>query len=536
MTATTDIVRRYASARPGYDLVSYREVALPLFQITVEMLVLEKKDIPPIQEFVLRAVDAGLADLPSVSGLLGVDEAVARGATLELLRSDNLVLAGGHAGMHVLQLTNKGAETAKTASHVQAIEVEQAVYVDGLTRKVVSVTEQSLGAFRAGQIPSRGLVEIPAHPRRRPKAEQLNFNEIKAVVARENAGRHARRGSPARREIIGIVGMGKVRSFAREALALAYRSRKDDELVVTLIIDGLPSEAHDDAFTRAQRYSARRLTPEKWTPALEIITGELPDEVIAQAAPDEQVTELESQRDDAQRDLRQLQETVASTPIDQADALRSQLAEAETRERQLLQALQQISVRPVPVYEHREYLDRALEQAERRVLIVSPWIRHEVVDDELVSRFSKLLDRGVELWVGYGISREAKDRKGAKGEADREAEHKLRRLAQRHPNSFHMKLLGNTHAKILLCDSRFSVVTSFNWLSFRGDKHLQFRDERGMYVGIKETVDELFESYRGRFDSTSSHGGRPDAKEQPRQAAVERNGKQQNDGASRFAS
>jgi hypothetical protein len=62
-----------------------------------------------------------------------------------------------------------------------------------------------------------------------------------------------------------------------------------------------------------------------------------------------------------------------------------------------------------------------------------------------------------------------------------------------------MTRFGDTHAKILVCDSRFSIITSFNWLSFRGDEQLDFRDERGYYVGLQPNVDEVFESYRKRF-------------------------------------
>ena len=59
---------------------------------------------------------------------------------------------------------------------------------------------------------------------------------------------------------------------------------------------------------------------------------------------------------------------------------------------------------------------------------------------------------------------------GQKGEADRDAEQALRRIADDYSH-FHMTRLGDTHAKVLICDSRFSVVTSFNWLSFRGDSY-----------------------------------------------------------------
>jgi hypothetical protein len=42
------------------------------------------------------------------------------------------------------------------------------------------------------------------------------------------------------------------------------------------------------------------------------------------------------------------------------------------------------------------------------------------------------------------------------------------------------------------CRGAIVVVTSFNWLSFKGDPQMPFRDERGMLVTIPETVEEIF--------------------------------------------
>ena len=79
------------------------------------------------------------------------------------------------------------------------------------------------------------------------------------------------------------------------------------------------------------------------------------------------------------------------------EVLRERLDEAERRAKQLQVSLDNISVRQVAVYEHRDYLERALTEARRRVMIVSPWIRFEVVNNELLSRLRKLLEREVEL-------------------------------------------------------------------------------------------------------------------------------------------
>src|SRR4051794_22964191 len=103
-----NVARRLANARSGASLVADREVALPLFKVDCELLVLDTKDVPPIQEFVLRAVDAGLTDIDQIAGLLGLEHGVVLGAAAELLRSEALRMASSAEDRrHRLQLTGK---------------------------------------------------------------------------------------------------------------------------------------------------------------------------------------------------------------------------------------------------------------------------------------------------------------------------------------------------------------------------------------------------------------------------------------------
>ena len=64
----------------------------------------------------------------------------------------------------------------------------------------------------------------------------------------------------------------------------------------------------------------------------------------------------------------------------------------------------------------------------------------------------------------------------------------------------HLVRFGDTHAKVLVCDRSFAIVTSFNWLSFRGDPRRSFRDERGMHVGLPEFIDSQCAFYEKRFN------------------------------------
>jgi phosphatidylserine/phosphatidylglycerophosphate/cardiolipin synthase-like enzyme len=134
-----------------------------------------------------------------------------------------------------------------------------------------------------------------------------------------------------------------------------------------------------------------------------------------------------------------------------------------------------------------------LENSLERLLIVSPWIRAGVVDKNFLRRLRGALDRGVEVSIGYGSGNDS----GAL-ERDNYAEQALVQLAGERPNLRVVKL-GDTHAKVLVVDRRYVVVTSFNWLSFRGDPDKPFRDERGMLVTVPEEIDRLFESFEARF-------------------------------------
>jgi hypothetical protein len=69
-----------------------------------------------------------------------------------------------------------------------------------------------------------------------------------------------------------------------------------------------------------------------------------------------------------------------------------------------------------------------------------------------------LLRNGVDVYFGYGFGEtETQD--------DSDAVKALTRLAEEHPN-FVFRRFGDTHAKVLICDDSYAIVTSFNWLSF----------------------------------------------------------------------
>jgi hypothetical protein len=62
-----DVARRF-ERRPGYELIDYAPVALPLFRLTVDAVTMAHREIPPIKEFVMRSIAGGLGRVEEITG------------------------------------------------------------------------------------------------------------------------------------------------------------------------------------------------------------------------------------------------------------------------------------------------------------------------------------------------------------------------------------------------------------------------------------------------------------------------------------
>jgi hypothetical protein len=129
------------------------------------------------------------------------------------------------------------------------------------------------------------------------------------------------------------------------------------------------------------------------------------------------------------------------------------------------------------------FLD-ALEQARKRVLIVSPWMTEQAVDEKLVNLFGKLAEKRVVIVLGWGIAKRVEE------EDKPPASSLLNKLGKvvtpEGLPAVSVVWLGNQHSKDVLIDDRMHLCGSHNWLSYRGD--FQPRGESVYRVTIPEQV------------------------------------------------
>jgi phosphatidylserine/phosphatidylglycerophosphate/cardiolipin synthase-like enzyme len=182
------------------------------------------------------------------------------------------------------------------------------------------------------------------------------------------------------------------------------------------------------------------------------------------------------------------------------EVLQQRLRELETELEGLRVEAKKLPVRNLYVLDHPPLLQEAMLKTQRRMMIISPWIKAMVVNRDFVKRLEELLHKQVAVYIGYGISEEETRNLSS---SDQKARETLRQLARKY-NNFNFVRLGNTHAKVLIKDSDFAAVTSFNWLSFKGDPNRTFRDEQGILLQEPGLVDQKFNELIVRFDQVAN--------------------------------
>ncbi|MBD2509810.1 hypothetical protein H6G91_21340 [Nostoc muscorum FACHB-395] len=153
----------------------------------------------------------------------------------------------------------------------------------------------------------------------------------------------------------------------------------------------------------------------------------------------------------------------------------------------------------------RRILMQALEESERRLILVCPWVTNQGVNESVISSFTRLLESGVEINLGWGYKPDIfeknktyfsqKDFDNIINSWKYSGLKKLIPLKERYPN-LGLKLLC-THEKYLVCDYNFAMLGSHNFLT-----SIENNDERevGFYTTDIGIVQDLIE----RFDNAKN--------------------------------
>ncbi len=458
-----EIAIKYKSHN-GMELIDFSEVALPIYRISAIALLQENVELHTIDEFVLRAVNLGFKTLSDVSGLLGISEVIARSALSSLIQA-NLV---AETGSYSVSLTKLGIEAARNFSKIRPTEEQIVFDYDGILRSVKLSTGEPY--LSPKEVKDQGLIEIRAIPARKPDIDEIEIQDVSRALSKFSAFDDSNRTLLRIREI-----PRAVRLFYKGVM-LIYKDHGYNTLEAAFSIDGNLSPQHGLAFLKSEGLDRLGLVQ-----ALE----ESPQKTLESTFPQYCRTK-NPDRDDQSKAKKSIKRKTLSlaksnTPVtDSVDCSHENNSEISTPKIQTL-----------AVYEHPAILYASMQSAQESLIIISPWITSAVVTRSFVDILEGILKKGVDVKIGFGI--------GDDDRYDRRAKSLLNDLSNKY-NNFLLKELGDTHAKVLIKDNNYYVITSFNWLSFKGDPKKKFREEWGNYVKGPELVEKFKLEIEKRFN------------------------------------
>ncbi|MEU7306137.1 hypothetical protein [Streptomyces sp. NPDC007206] len=442
---------RYHNARPGLELVAVVDAAIPVSIVTADSLVQDRKPLPLLTEFVLRAVREGINTTKQLSGFLGLPPDMVASTVAEQLTADNLAYSYREQDKK-LRLTAKGQATTRDLASITPDRVDIPVVFDRLLWKIGFYDSRDL--ISRGEAEEEGLLILPPASIDEIGTDTVTPAEINALL---------RAVSTKDREVLAVkrvVANKRRRVMPAKLLVFADMARTDIQLAV--IVDDTLSDPHAHALLKLGGAAMLGISVD--APQAR---PELPPELERVRVPLGKVTRLQAEA-----------ATIGSDAEEPA---------SQTNDAQSASDAERPEVRGVSVFEHPDLLDEALTTATRRLLLISPWVKKAVITTDFLSKLENRLRRKVTVHIAYGIGKDG-------GDSDPMALRKLENLAKRYPDHLTFSRLRNSHAKVLIFDDVW-IATSFNWLSFRGDKDRTYRMEEGTLVRGASLVDHEYQRY-----------------------------------------
>jgi hypothetical protein len=502
-TSVASVARKY-SQRPGCRFLGAEEVGIAVFVMDLRVIVIESRQVPPVDEFLLRSLRLSIDTPRSLSDFLGLDHRTVRSRLIELRRSELIELRPGLAESEdevSCYLTTRGRDAVDSLERAELREITlHSIVYHGFLRRPVIFREELL--LRPHELKQKGLRKIRPLPSRPPTPDEIRLTELGAVVARRFKAED--KGKPP--ELVSVRSILKRRSMYLPAVMLQYQplgTKKQRQFAFA--VDGVVLEEYERAFAERNGPDHHpELRAGEFRNTAELASDLLGPEIAKTLGPLREADDLFDLLEAAEEKVEMAQVALGeSDRPDTRQVLREEL-ERERQEKKLLEEkLSQLKVYRLNTFQCRDLLKETLRDVKERLVIVSAFLSDSVVDKAFLSSLEAALNRGVKVWIAFGMGDE--DGRDARKPDSHRAEGELKELRKRFKGSFKLMDCGKTrhktHEKILIRDSDFVVTGSFNWLSYRGERGHGYRREDALRVTDPKTIEEYFRDITARFEA-----------------------------------
>lgn len=465
-----DKIRKYHSL-PEAIVIDCKPIGYPFYVLNIDLTFLNNRDLELLEEFVMKCINHDLTEIEKISSFLGVDNHITEKVLSELI-SRNLIKREDE-----LILTQDGLDALQKQTILAPASETRTFYLDALNGKLTD--NFSFKSFDDKEHSNNSINKIIKKPIKNHVEDLIGYYEyIEKRLQNTNDSNYI--------ELIQVNKIEKVYAQWHEIEVVLYKNNPNDE------------EIEYETFSKSSIQKEYRETIQQLkTEGKKILTPIFQETKQYEL---ESTSFTNNISDISDEDIKNVEHITAKiSSLDDSDSFsKSQTHKVQEKIQKLKQELEELKSKTrisevVHTYEIRNYLLKTLKQAKHRLMIISPWIKRNVVNHDFISTLEKALRRQVKVYIIYGI-------KGATFQNDKRSIEQLEKLMNNYKN-FTFQKTTNSHRKQIVCDEEFAIVASFNFLSFRADPNLTYRDELGIVLRGKQTIDDLFNSGLNLIDN-----------------------------------
>lgn len=476
--------------RPGCRFVGYREVAIPVFFMTLRAVIIRERRLPTADEFILQCIQADIATIDACAEFLGLSKALVEHRVVEL-RTKELVALDNDASPPRLVLTAAGAVTAlKLSVRELREETLSGMPIHGWTRRPIACREaETMAPFEADKA---GRLKLRPVPSRHPEATEIDARALTTPLSGLNP-----RGSDVVAEVLSVRAVLKgVKTRFLPALMMQWQSNAGGKPQIGFIVDGRIDEELERCFGAM-----------KGSEVFSDLLASRPqsvDQLLESAVPP-QMHERVKRTIVSEREARAISQTSLELRMEcqtsqqvEPDPSRPDTRVVQAERIKELEAAQGIRPRQIWTTDIRHHFGKSLQIAKERLIIISAFINDDVVNAEFISSLRAAIRRGANVYLVIGDDNMAQG-DARKRDARNRALASIDRLRQEHPDGITV-VQRYHHAKILVCDSIFAMTGSYNFLSFSGD-HRKVRDEQAVLFRHPADIDDIAKDVMKKYFS-----------------------------------
>jgi hypothetical protein len=385
MTIFNELARRFDKFE-GQTLIDYFQIHLPVQLLTIDVVGMDRRPIPALTEFCLKAINADLSESAGITGFLGVEYEYGSRLLKGLVEAEFIGI--NPFGQYVL--LRKAKEILQLGRDERPTDRRIQVLWDPIQQRLLNRTL----IYTKNRADPAGIIPPIPNAFTKPEPKELDLLAMNKIRGEANgSGEHDRPSF----EILRVTSIQKSYGRYRNSVGLVYKE-SDGQLVFRLAVDGAIDNELTDAVARAGLIDIIGVKGNIATkPGVQAVKKRQ-RELICGNQEKINVAKLVQRRSVLLLNLGAIDARLAeeSEPIDSLVKKRNSYDEELA---QVTKDINSLPVVPARCHEVEYYLLEALGRAKNSLLITTTNPSNSKVDGEILQHLRACLERGVNIKI-----------------------------------------------------------------------------------------------------------------------------------------